>query len=82
MSRPSVTVPLPSLDAGLVVNLFAVAGLATICTMLAFLTDWRWGGLLAGVFTFTSATYVSHQMARAGVEDVALDNVEPIRKAS
>lgn len=80
MAKPSVTVPLPSIDGGLVVNLFALASLAAICVAVAYLTDWRYAVLSAGVLGFLSATYVSHQLAKA--QDEAASNVTPIKKAS
>lgn len=77
MARPSVTVPLPSIDGGLVVNLFALASLAAICVAVGLLTDYRWAILAAGVLGFPAATYVSHQLAKA-----MEPNVVRLKKAS
>jgi hypothetical protein len=78
MSRPSVTVPLPRLDAGLVVSLWALASLAAVCVAVGMLTDYRWAILSAGVLGFAAATYVSHQMAKAEPVEETPDNVVPI----
>jgi hypothetical protein len=75
-----VTIRVPALPKGLLSNLMGLAGLATICVMVAFLTDWRWGGLSAGVMA-VGMTIVAHLGApvAAAVEDA---NVRPIKKAA
>ena len=60
MHRRSVRIPLPAFDAGLVSNLVMVVSLAAVCVMVALLTDWRWGGLLAGLVGFAGAVYYQH----------------------
>lgn len=73
-----VTIRVPALPKGLLSNAMGLAGLATICVMIAFLTDWRWGGLSAGVMMF-SLTVVSHLGAPVAAE---AENVRPIKKAA
>lgn len=79
--RPSLRIPLPSLDGGLVTNLIALASLVTVCLSLAFLTNWRWGMLLAGVLGFAVAVYVQRNMP-VEVADAASENVTPIKKSA
>lgn len=57
MPRRTLRIPLPALDGGLVSNVVMVASLVAVCVMVAFLTDWRWGGLLAGVLGFAGSAY-------------------------
>lgn len=76
---PSLRIPLPRVDAGLVSNLLLLLSLATVCVAVAFLTDWRWGTLAAGVFGFASVVYL--QRAGAFEAEVPADNVAPLRKA-
>lgn len=75
-----VTIRVPALPKGLLSNLVGLAGLATICVMIAFLADWRWGGLAGGVFAVV-LTVVSH--LGAPVEVASEDaNVRSIKKAA
>lgn len=74
-----VTIRVPALPKGLLSNLTGLAGLATICVMIAFLTDWRWGGLTAGVMA-VALTVVSHLDAEVAVAEDT--NVRPIKKAA
>lgn len=73
-----VTIRVPALPKGLLSNLVGLVGLATICVMVAFLTDWRWGGLTGGVMA-VALTVVSHLGAEVAVAE---DNVRPIKKAA
>lgn len=77
-TKPAVTIPLPRLDAGLIVNLWALLSLAAIPVAVGLLlSDYRWGLLAAGVLGFLASTYVSRQLAAAPPAKVT-----PIKKAS
>jgi hypothetical protein len=78
--RPSVTVPLPRVDAGLVSNLLLLAGLAAVCVAVAFLTDWRWGLLAAGVVTVAANVYLQRIGAFEAAEPQSV--VTSIRSAA
>lgn len=52
------TITIPAWTANLLPNLFGLAGLSTICVMVAFLTDWRWGGLAAGIIATVLAVWI------------------------
>lgn len=78
MAGRTLSVTIPAWTANLLPNLLGLAGLATICVMVAFLTDWRWGGLLAGVIAVGLAWWISQPQAE--VRPVA--EVTPLKKAA
>lgn len=78
MAGKTISFTIPRWTANLLPNLLGLAGLATICVMLAFLTDWRWGGLLGGVFAVALAYWIS---STAPVEAAAAKPT-PIKKAA
>lgn len=49
MAGKTISIRIPDWTENLITNVLTVGGLATICVMIAFLTDWRWGGLAGGV---------------------------------
>lgn len=76
--KPSLTIPMPRVDAGFAVSFVAVASLVAVAVAIGFLTDWRWGLLAGGLIFFSAAFYVSRNLP---VEEQA-ENVTPIKKAS
>lgn len=77
MAGKTISFTIPRWTANLVPNLLGVLGLATVCVMLAFLTDWRWGGLLGGVFAVLLAGWAQWTATPAEVAKPT-----PIRKAA
>lgn len=77
MAGKTISVTIPQWTANLLPNLLGLVGLATICVMVAFLTDWRWGGLVGGIFATVLAYWIS-----ASEPAVAEGNVRPIKKAA
>jgi hypothetical protein len=55
----TISIRIPAWTANLLPNVLGLAGLATICTMIAFLTDWRWGGLAGGICATALAWWTS-----------------------
>jgi hypothetical protein len=76
-----VSFTIPHWTANLLPNLLGLAGLVGMCVMLAFLADWRWGGMLGSVFAVGLAVWIQWSAAPESVE-VAPDNVAPLKKAS
>lgn len=74
---PTLRIPLPRVDAGLLSNLALILCLAAICVAVAFLSDWRWGLLSAGILGVVATVFVQRQMAV--VESGS--NVTPLKKA-
>lgn len=79
--KPTLRIPLPRVDAGLISNLMLLASLATVCVAVAFLTDWRYGMLAGGILGFCSVVYLQRAGAFEATEEQA-DNVAPIRKSA
>lgn len=69
MAGKTVSFTIPAWSANLIPNLLGLVGLATICVMVAFLTDWRWGGLAAGIFATLLAAVA--QLPDAKVDEKA-----------
>lgn len=69
------TITIPAWTANLLPNVFGLLGLSTICVMLGFLTDWRWGGLAAGIFATVLAVWIQ-------LTAPATASVTPPKKAS
>ncbi len=59
MAGRTISIRIPEWTANLLPNVLGLVGLATIATMIAFLTDWRWGGLAGGVFSVALAWWTS-----------------------
>ena len=57
MAGKEITFTIPKWTANVPTNLLLLAGLAGICVFLAFLTDWRWGGMLGSVFAVALAVW-------------------------
>jgi len=78
--EPSITVPLPSLDAGLVSNLIALAALAAFCVILSLVTFWWVGAMLGCVFTFGCVVW--YQRSVMVEETPANANVRALKKSA
>jgi hypothetical protein len=76
MAGKTISIRIPAWTANLLPNLLGLAGLSAICLALAFLTDWRWGMGLGGVF----ATFLAVVMSFPAEAKPAA--VTPIKKAS
>ena len=59
MAGKTFTVTIPTWTANLIPNVLGLLGLAGISVFVAFLTDWRWGGLLGSVFAVAVAVWDS-----------------------
>jgi len=77
MAGKTLQIKIPAWTANLLPNLLGLAGLGAICTMVAFLLDWRWGGLLGGVFAVVLAVWI-----QVTAVPTAQDNVVPLKKAA
>lgn len=71
----TVSFKVPAWTVNLIPNLLGLAGLSAICVMVAFLTDWRWGGLLGGVFATVLAGWMQWSTPAQG-------NVVQLKKAA
>lgn len=78
MARKTLHLTIPAWTANLLPNLLGVAGLAAVCVMIAFLTNWRWGGLAGGVVAFGLSVW----MQWSGVEQAQPAAVTSIKKAA
>lgn len=72
-----VTIRVPAPPPGLLSNLVGLLGLVAVVLAVAFLTDWRWGLLGAGLVAVGLAMLA--QLRTAAVERPA--SVRPIRTA-
>lgn len=59
MAGRVISIRIPAWTANLLPNVLGLAGLGTICAMVAFLTDWRWGGLAGGICAVGLAWWIS-----------------------
>lgn len=72
-----VTIRIPAPPPGLVSNLLGVVGLACVVVAIAFLTDWRWALLAAGV-TLVGLVV----LGQTGAAQSRPDNLRPVRPAA
>lgn len=80
MAGKTISFTIPRWTANLLPNLLGLAGLAGVCVFVAFLTDWRWAGLLGSVFTFALAVYV--QWSAQPEVEVAGAKPAPLKKVA
>lgn len=74
-----IRIRIPAWSGDLLASLLGLAGLATVCVMVAFLTDWRWGGLAAGLIATGLSWWISQPAtASAPVKPVVAPLVKKV----